>query len=156
MTKDKYISGNGNPLDSIAEKILKLSPESLQKKAALGLKMSIEMSQDMPPVVYTPKDIKDHTGLSIKMQRGLGILMTKESAYHFLRDRMGLPIEYSLSSFKRDYGERKLKDFFKKNVQKSFRKSGNALVYTIAEWLHMVEVMTQVGFPAELEHLLEK
>jgi hypothetical protein len=134
---------------TVEANILSLPVLSFQKICIEALQESIRLDiEHDPPQPSSPSEIADEFGVSIKIQRQLGICLTKTDAFDFL-ERLG--VRPQKSSFNRQLTKGTYEKFFHRV---SSSDGGKPFVFTYAEILHFEGIETLLELPASLVNLL--
>ena len=164
---DSKLEKKPNPLQSIAEKIIKLGMEQDQQRAALALahsilltdedppRLAIEPGETVPPCIATPRSIAIDAKVSIDMQDKLGTVLSKSKAFDFFSKTVKILIEVNKRSFSNKYGIHSLKNTFSNVPYNHEIPKTRGQVFTIAQWQYMLQHKTQLSIPKNLEHLLK-
>ena len=144
-----------HPLADVAEKINNM--KTGRANAITALKESITMDHGNPPEVKSVATIASESGLAIEVLHGLKIILSIREAYDFFKDECGLPINNAFETFRKKYRGKGFKETFYPNknmtdseVKKLLSYDGNAIVYTYAQWLHMLNVSGGLTMPPGL------
>ncbi len=149
-TSDGLVSPTNLGLFSNVEAdILDLPVPNFQKTCVQALQASILLDiEHDPPQPSSPSEIADEFGVAIRIQRQLGICLTKNEAFDFL-ERLG--VRPQKSSFNRQLTKGTYERFFNRDISSD---GGKPYVFTYAEILHFEGIEPLLELPIALQNLL--
>jgi hypothetical protein len=134
---------------TVEANILALPVPSFQQICVRALQASVRLDiEHDPPQPSSPNEIATDVGVTIRVQRQLGICLTKDDAFDFL-ERLG--VRPKKSSFNRQLTKGSYKKFFGRDISSD---GGKPYVFTYAEILHLEGIEPLLTLPQILEDLL--
>jgi hypothetical protein len=134
---------------TVEANILALPVPSFQQICVRALQASVRLDiEHDPPQPSSPKEIATDVGVTIRVQRQLGICLTKDDAFDFL-ERLG--VRPKKSSFNRQLTKGSYERFFRRDISSD---GGKPYVFTYAEILHLEGIEPLLTLPPVLEDLL--
>ncbi len=140
---------NQNLFSTVEANIVALPLPNFQKTCVQALQASILLDiEHDPPQPSSPSQIADEFGVAIRIQRQLGICLTKNDAFDFLA-RLG--VRPQKSSFNRQLTKGTYERFFNRDISSD---GGKPYVFTYAEILHFEGIEPLLELPQPLRDLL--
>lgn len=135
-----------DPMEKVAQSILKVSNADLRATYARALAASIKLDHDHKKP-QSPDDIHKVYGVAPIVQLRYRIVLHRRAAVRFLNS---IGVDISQPVFDRRYN----REEYDRQFSRSISKAGNRHIFTYAEVRHLVGHLVEIRVPAQLRNLL--